>query len=103
MKKYQVYCCLGLLLFIILSGWIGVGFYIEYQRLMVMSTVKAPVRWALEDIENDMSQQKYADAYMKIKILNRKWEKYSSTRELGSCDFGDIPMTMTERSCSDSP
>lgn len=69
---------------------------------MVMSTVKAPVGWALEDIENDMSQQKYADAYIKIKVLNRKWQKYSSIRELSSCDFGDIPLTMTKRSSSDS-
>jgi hypothetical protein len=58
--------------------WLGLGFYLHYREVMLLSGVKAPVRFALQEIGEDMATQHYDIAGSKLDILNRCWENFYS-------------------------
>ena len=72
-------------------GWLGFSWYLHYREVMLLSGVKAPVRFALQEIAEDMATQHYEIAGSKLDILNRCWEKfYSGEGDNAYHGFADI-------------
>ena len=57
-------------------GWFAVSFYVHYMNTIVRSSVKAPVRFALQEISDDMNNGQYDTAKEKLDILMRDWNDY---------------------------
>ena len=59
-------------------AWLGLLGYLHYREVLLLSSVKAPVRFALQEIAEDMATRHYDMAGSKLDILNRCWEKFYS-------------------------
>ncbi len=57
-------------------SWFAVSFYVHYMNTSVRSSVKAPVRFALQNILDDMNNGQYDTAKEKLDILMRDWNDY---------------------------
>ena len=57
-------------------SWFAVSFYVHYMNTIVRSSVKAPVRFALQEISDDMNNGQYDTAKEKLDILMRDWDDY---------------------------
>jgi len=66
-------------------------FWLTYQNFLLLSSVKAPVRWALSSIAKDFDANNYTIAKKKLAELQTQWNEFDRRDDADGCGcLGDI-------------